>query len=42
MRGSATTLKMAKINAKNCIGVDIGEKYCEIASKRVSMAESRV
>ena len=37
MCGSGTTLKMAKINARNYIGVDISEKYCEIARKRVSL-----
>lgn len=39
MCGSGTTLKMSKINARNYIGVDICEKYCEIARKRVRMVE---
>lgn len=34
--GSGTTLKMAKKNKRNYIGVDISEEYCEIARRRVA------
>jgi site-specific DNA-methyltransferase (adenine-specific) len=33
--GSGTTLKMALINNRKFIGVDISQKYCEIAVKRL-------
>lgn len=32
--GSGTTLKMAKLNKRKSIGIDISELYCEIAAKR--------
>ena len=35
MCGSGTTLKMAKKNGRDYIGVDISENYCEIARERV-------
>ncbi len=35
MCGSGTTLKMALLNARKLIGVDISQKYCEIAVKRL-------
>lgn len=35
MCGSGTTLKMAKKNNRNYIGIEISEEYCEIARKRV-------
>jgi len=35
MAGSGTTLKMAKKNNRNYIGIEISEKYCEIARKRL-------
>ena len=34
--GSATTAKMAKHNGLRFIGIEISEKYCEIAAKRLS------
>ena len=34
--GSGTTAKMALLNGRNYIGVDISEEYCEIARKRIS------
>lgn len=35
MCGSGTTCKMAKINRRKYIGIDIGEEYCEIARRRI-------
>lgn len=37
MCGSGTTCKMAKINNRNFIGIDISEEYVKIAKKRVSL-----
>lgn len=34
--GSGTTLKMAKKNNRNFIGIEISEEYCEIARKRIN------
>jgi len=34
MCGSGTTLKMAKLNNRNAIGIEISEEYCQIASER--------
>jgi len=39
MCGSGTTLKMAKQTGRDYIGIDISEKYCEIARKRVMYAQ---
>jgi DNA modification methylase len=36
MMGSGTTGKMARINGCKFIGIDISEKYCEIAVQRMS------
>lgn len=33
--GSGTTMKMAKLNNRDYIGVDISEEYCQLARKRV-------
>ena len=33
--GSGTTAKMAKINQRNYIGIDISQEYCDIAEKRL-------
>ena len=33
--GSGTTAKMAKINQRNYIGIDISQEYCDIAKKRL-------
>lgn len=33
--GSGTTLKMAKLNNRNFIGIEISEKYCKIAQERI-------
>lgn len=35
MCGSGTTCKMAKINGRKYIGIDISEEYCEIARNRI-------
>lgn len=39
MCGSGTTLKMAKINGRNYIGIDINEEYVELSKKRVELGE---
>lgn len=33
--GSGTTLKMAKINKRDYIGIEISEEYCKIAEQRI-------
>lgn len=35
MCGSGTTLKMAKKNKRNYIGIDLSEEYCDIARERL-------
>jgi site-specific DNA-methyltransferase (adenine-specific) len=42
MVGSGTTLKMAKINDRRFIGVDISEEYCDLARKRLAIYQSQV
>lgn len=42
MCGSGTTCKMAMINNRRFIGIDISEEYCEIARKRLSTAMKRM
>jgi site-specific DNA-methyltransferase (adenine-specific) len=37
MCGSGTTCKMAKMNKRNFIGIDISGEYCEIARERVNL-----
>jgi site-specific DNA-methyltransferase (adenine-specific) len=37
MAGSGTTLKVAKMNNRNYLGVDINEEYCRIARQRLAM-----
>jgi site-specific DNA-methyltransferase (adenine-specific) len=37
MCGSGTTLKMAKLNNRRYIGIDISEEYCKIAQERLRM-----
>jgi len=36
MAGSGTTLKMAKKNGRNYIGIEISEEYVDIINKRIS------
>lgn len=36
--GSGTTAKMAALNGRKYIGIDISEEYCELARKRVAEA----
>jgi len=35
MAGSGTTLKMAKKNNRNYIGIEISKEYCEVIKERV-------
>lgn len=41
MCGSGTTCKMAKINNRRFIGIDISKKYCEISKSRLEEAKFR-
>ena len=36
--GSGTTCKMAKVNGRHYVGIDISQEYCEIARRRVAEA----
>jgi len=36
MCGSGTTCKMAKLNNRNYIGIDISKEYCDIANERIN------
>lgn len=40
MCGAGTTLKMAKLNNRNYIGIDINEEYVRLSEKRVNLVES--
>ena len=35
MCGSGTTCKMAKLNGRNYIGIDVSEEYCKLAESRI-------
>lgn len=39
MCGSGTTLKMAKLNNRKYIGIDISAEYCQIARERLGMTD---
>lgn len=39
MCGSGTTLKMAKMNGRKYIGIDINEEYVELSKKRIELGE---
>ena len=41
MCGSGTTCKMAAKHGRKYVGIDIAEKYCEIARKRVALIEAQ-
>jgi len=41
MCGSGTTCKMAAKHGRQYVGIDIAEKYCEIARKRVALIEAQ-
>ena len=40
MAGSGTTLKVALLNNRNYLGVDINEEYCRIVRKRLGVVEA--
>ena len=39
--GSGTTAKMALLNGRNFVGIDISDEYCEIARQRLEQAQSQ-
>jgi len=41
MCGSGTTCKMAFLNNRNYIGVDISPEYCEMAQQRLNNHDTR-
>ncbi len=42
MCGSGTTCKMAKLNRRNYIGIDIAEEYIEIAKRRLNSVQLKL
>ena len=40
--GAGTTTKMAAINGRRWLGIDISEEYVEIANKRMEIAEQMI
>lgn len=40
--GSGTTAKMALLNGRNFIGIDISDEYCEIARQRLEQAQAQL
>lgn len=42
MCGSGTTCKMAQINNRNYIGIDISKEYCEIARNRINSLQPKL
>ena len=41
MCGSGTTCKMALLNNRNYIGIDISEEYCELSRRRIKEAQEK-
>jgi len=41
MNGAGTTTKMAYLLNRKFVGIDISEKYCEIARKRLEIARKQ-
>jgi DNA modification methylase len=39
--GSGTTAKMAKLNSRHYIGIDISKEYCSLANRRVNILDSK-
>ena len=39
--GSGTTAKMALLNGRNFVGIDISDEYCQIARKRIKYAKKQ-
>lgn len=39
--GSGTTLKMARLNRRNYIGIEISEEYCNLANKRLDAHDNQ-
>jgi site-specific DNA-methyltransferase (adenine-specific) len=37
MCGAGTTLKMAKKNQRNYIGIDMSEEYCSLSQQRLNL-----
>ena len=42
MCGSGTTCKMALLNKRNYIGIEISKEYCEISEKRLKVCEDKI
>jgi DNA modification methylase len=40
--GSGTTCKMAKLNNRNYLGMEISEEYTKLSLKRLAMMEPRL
>lgn len=42
MCGSGTTCKMAFVNNRNYVGIDVSEEYCEIAKSRIKSTQQKL
>ncbi len=42
MCGSGTTLKMAKLNNRKFIGIEISKDYCKIAEARIKAIDNKL